>query len=204
MIRERNVRAYRSSSRYVFLIVGVFLALQAFGCATLSEKVKRRGEQPKYVVSLPEGVTFVVFPFNNYLPQKEFAANVEKALIKVGLNIISPPSGKKEVEERKGAALAQGGGMSDIESSTIQKAESQAIHIEKYTVAEDTKADYIINTMVDVSNGTGTVRFTRKSDMKVIGVATVYSYYPGIDHDILPDLEKMNFVVREKKSDNQQ
>ena len=64
---------------------------------------------------------------------------------------------------------------------------------------QDTKADFIINTMGDDgSNGTGKVRFTRKSDMKVIGVATVNSYHPGIDHDILPYLEKMNFIVREK------
>jgi hypothetical protein len=203
MIREKNIRTYRSSSRYIFIIIGVFLVLQAFGCTTLSKIIKPREEQPKYVVTLPEGVTFVVFPFNNYLPQKEFAANVEKALIQVGLNIISPPSGRKEVEERKGAALAKGGGMSDIESSTIQKAESQAIQIERYTVVEDTKADYIINTMLDGSNGTGTVRFTRKNDMKVIGVATVYIYYQEIEREILPYLEKMKFVVRKKKSDNQ-
>lgn len=189
--------------RYVFLILGVFLAFQAFGCTTI-HKVSKPSEQPKYVASLPAGVSFVVRPFNNYLLQQQFAANVEQALIKIGLNVISSPSGGKQIEERKGAALAQSGGASNIESSKIQTSESQAMRIEKYTVEEDTKADYIIDTMADARGGSGMVRFTRKRDMKVIGVVTLYDYYSGIEYDLLPSLEKMKFVVQEKKSSNQQ
>ena len=115
-------------------------------------------------------------------------------LLQAGLNVIEPNRGQKTIEERKGAGIEQGGGMADVGTSIVKRAEAQALVIEKYIITEDIKADYIVYTMR--SDFDGAVKFVRKSDSKVIGVVTVWAHKSGVKSDLMSYLEKLNFVVR--------
>jgi len=173
------------------VITSVFLFL---GCATLSNNPFGRVDNIKYVSALSDKTVFAIVPFNDYLPQKEFATEVMSVLLQAGLNVIEPNRGQKTIEERKGAGIEQGGGMADVGTSIVKRAEAQALVIEKYIITEDIKADYIVYTMR--SDFDGAVKFVRKSDSKVIGVVTVWAHKSGVKSDLMSYLEKLNFVVR--------
>src|SRR5512143_3920063 len=59
--------------------------------------------EPKYVASVNDDAKFTVIPFNDYMNQIEFAADVESVLLKAGLNLVAVPRGTIIVEKRKGA-----------------------------------------------------------------------------------------------------
>lgn len=162
------------------------------GCAKLQALNKIGPSYPTYtsVVNVSKDTSFVVFPFNDYLKQIEFATNVESVLLQAGLNVLAPPRGNKSIEERKGAGVAQAGGVSDTGATASQTTDRQSIRIEKYTVSDDVNADYIINTML--SDNDGTVKFTKKEDMRVVGVIVVSPH--DIEWKLLPYLEKLKFI----------
>jgi len=173
----------------MLLIVVIFTLC---GCSGVTLLNKRATIDKTYTSALPQDIVFAVFPFNNYLPQIEFAASIQNILLQTGLNVTEPPRGQKEIEERKGIGFEQSGGLKDISSASIKSAEAQAVIIEKYTISEDIKADYYVHTMR--SNLDGTIRIIRKSDRKVIGVITVWADDAG--RNLIPYLEKINFIKK--------
>jgi len=173
----------------------VALLMDLSGCETLKRLNQIGPELPKYTPAVSDSTTFVILPFNDYLDQLEFAANVERAMIQSGLNVIAPPRGIKEVEERKGAGLAQTSGSPRLSDTGSELAESQSLRIERYKVIEDSKADYFIETMRTGSDGT--IKFTRKNDRKVISVFNVYAYPSSIESEIIKQLAEMGFLKEE-------
>lgn len=180
----------------IFIKISFFsLALVLLvGCETLKEWNKLGPEQPKYkyVPATKDDVSFVVLPFNDYLDQLEFAAQVESFLLQMGLSVVATPRGTKIIEERKGAGVTQDSGVSNLASPSMQREESQALRIERYAVTQETKADYIIETMY--TGHYGTIKFTRKNDSKIIAVFSTYSSDYSFKEEMTKQLEKMQFI----------
>lgn len=177
----------------------IFISIMnIYGCVTIQRLNKLGPDKPTYVANVSESTSFVVFPFNDYLKQIEFATNVESVLLQAGLNVLAPPRGNKSIEERKGAGVAQAGGVSDTGATASQTTDRQSIRIEKYTVSDDINADYIINTML--SDNDGTVKFTKKEDMRVVGVVVVDPRV--IEWDLLPYLERLKFIKSVSNDNN--
>ena len=166
---ERGINNTYISLLIKLSLLSLVISLSA-GCETLKEWNKLGPEQPKYkyVSAIKDDVSFVVLPFNDYIDQLEFAAQIESFLLQMGLSVVAPPRGTKIIEERKGAGVTQDSGASNLASPSLQREESQALRIERYAVTQETKADYIIETMY--KGYSGTVKFTRKNDSKIIGV----------------------------------
>lgn len=173
------------------------------GCATLKEWNQLGPEPPKYkyVPAVSDKVSFVVIPFNDYIDQLEFAAKVESFLLQNGLSLVAAPRGTKLVEERTGAGFAQDSGASNLSSNSIQREESQALRIERYKIVEETKADYIVETML--TGDRGTIKFTRKNDDKIIGVFSVYNSDYSMKEEMLRQLLKMQFIAKIKEDNIQ-
>ncbi len=178
---------------YLVLAVG---SLYIFWCSIID--ILKTPPEPKYVSAISDNVTFAVLPFNDYLSQVKFAADVESVLVNAGLNVVALSYKKKEIEERKGAGLAQTGGTSDISVAAVETAEKQALRIEKYTEVEATKADYFVKTIL--SDNYGSVKIAERNDRNVIGVVNVYS--GTIGKDLLPYLEELK-IIRKVPLDNQ-
>ena len=122
--------------RVLEVVLIIVLLISIGGCETL-KRLNKIGPEPvniKYIKAVPDNVTFVVLPFNDYMPQLEYAASVEKAMIQTGLHVVAPPHGIMEVEERKGAGIAQDGGSLDSLDKAAQRTESQSLRIERYKV----------------------------------------------------------------------
>ena len=178
---------------YIAMILPIRIPIITIcGCTTLRQLNKLGPDEPTYVSSISKDASFVVFPFNDYIKQIEFATNVESVLLQAGLNVLAAPRGNKSIEERKGAGVAQAGGVSDPGTTALQTTDRQSIRIEKYTVIDDVNADYIINTMI--TDYDGTVKFTKKQDMRVVGVVVVHP--SDIEGDLLLYLEKLKFIKR--------
>lgn len=183
----------------IAVILTIFVSIMNIcGCVTIQRFNKLGPGNPTYVVNVSKDTSFVVFPFNDYLDQIKFATNVESVLLQAGLNVLAPPRGNKSIEERKGAGVAQAGGVSDTGATASQTTDRQSIRIEKYTVSDDINADYIINTML--SDNDGTVKFTKKQDMRVVGVVVVDPRV--IEWDLLPYLEKLKFIKSVSNDNN--
>ena len=181
----------------LFYCVAMVLVLAIIGCGTMANNILGKTEELKYVNNTTDNVVFMIRPFNYQLDQMEYAAEIQKAMIEVGLIVEEQKLGIKEIEKRKGAGLEQSGGVTDIGSAAINKSEAQAVLIEKYNIGEKDNADYYVDTIR--SNYEGTVKFIRKSDNKVVGVANVWFNRGHVKNDLMPCLEKMNFVKKVHK-----
>ena len=167
--------------------IAVSLLVMLSGCGMI--KSWRTPEPPKpvykYIPSVGDNVRFVVMPFNNYINQLEFAAKVESHLLGAGLNLVAPPRGTKTVEERKGAGFPRTG---------LDRKEMKTVRIERYIVSDAVDAEYLVETMLKDSHGT--VKFTRLSDHKIMGVLTLKGSKSKFKKELYKELEAMRFVSR--------
>lgn len=180
----------------------LIVVLCAFGwsfisCADLQQLNRLGGApEPTFVPAVPDSVSFPVLPFNDYLAQVRYAATVESILLEAGLTVIAPPRGRKTVEERKSAGIERGTGESSVSDTSVQRAELQSLRTERYTVmGEETRAEYVVETMLGPESR-GSVKFTRKSDGKVVGVFETYDSQDSMRNELLTALEKMKFLRR--------
>ncbi|SCY05440.1 hypothetical protein [Desulfoluna spongiiphila] len=167
------------------IVVSLLILLS--GCGMIKEWRKPEPPKPtyKYIPSVGDSVRFVVLPFNNYINQLEFAAKVENLLLDAGLNLVAPPRGTKTVEERKGAGFPR--------SAASGKA-MKTVRIERYIVSDAVDAEYMVETMLKDSYGT--IKFTRLSDHKIMGVITLSGSKKKFKKELYKKLEGMRFVSR--------
>ena len=181
-----------------WLIVLICTFELSFVSCTDLQRLNRLGgaPEPTFVPAVPDSVSFVVLPFNDYLAQVRYAATVESILLEAGLTVIAPPRGRRTIEERKSAGIERGTGESSVSDTSVQRAEQQSLTIERYTVGEETRADYVVETMLGPSSSRGSVKFTRKSDGKVVGVFETYDNQDSMRNELFTALEKMKFIRR--------
>lgn len=183
------------------LAITVFI-IGLSGCETLKRLNQIHPEEPeppatRYIPAVSDTTTFVVFPFNDYMHQLQFAALIEQVMIHSGFQVVAPSRGIKEVEERKGAGISEDSSSPNMSEMAAGRTEKQSLLIERYKVAEESKADYIIETMLTGSDGT--VKFMRKSDRKVIGVFGVYAYdRDSLKEEMTTQLIRMKFLKEDK------
>ena len=175
----------------IVFLVSVLLFLSS--CTTLQKLNQIGPAQPQYTVIIDESERFVVLPFNNYIKQIEFASKIEGILIDAGLNLVAAPQGTKVVEERKG------GGFSSITNNSngeeiAEGKRADIVRIEKYIVPTAIDAEYIVNTML--KNSYGTIKFTRLSDNKIMGITRITGYKSTCEKEIMKKLMAMKFVSK--------
>jgi len=192
--RKRSINAI--SNYKILMLSSIYILL--VGCAIFNDYslIGSDSSKDKYIPAVPDNIRFVVVPFNDYLPQIQFAADVENFLIQVGLNVVAAPRGIKLVEERKGAGVTQDTDTSNLSSSSIQREETKAQRIEKYAIAQEAKADYIIETMLNDSDDSGTIKITRKNDSKIIGVFSTYRSGYSFNAEMTDQFVKMGFIAK--------
>ena len=187
----------------LILIFGVVLIV---GC---SHKVI-----PNFVVlrNVPESPSFVVFPFNNYKEQIDFARMVESALIASGVKVVNRPMSIKEIEVSKDAekrAIDKKGAV--VEEGYIDSRWAGEKRVERYIEIEDIKADYIVYTSgsVDYRQGRAilyesNVRIVKKGSQEVLSSFMVH--YRRINQEIYDALRALgvpvtpNFLTEDTKS----
>ena len=188
------MKNHKTIIKVLMCLICISLFASIAGCELLNTPNKAVKKPPVYSPSVPEEVSFVVYPFNNYIEQIQFASQIESLLLKVGLNVVASNQDTKEIEERKGAGLTQDSGGSNLSSANVQREESQAVRIERYTITQETAADFIVETML--AGQRGTVKFTRKEDSKIIGVFSVSKYNP--EKEFMKQLESMQLISKKR------
>ena len=152
--------------RIIRVSVVVTLSFVCAGCAQTFSVVRPVTEIPS---------SFVVIPSEASADESDFAASVEKVLLRLGLKVVERPvfkftdSGITRTDSSGSSAAAYVGGGVAVGSGESKSLTRPAGLIDVVSMYDDTKADFIIVTYVGPIKAPARVRFIRRQDKSVFG-----------------------------------